>query len=130
MTTTRSGGKRARSTGGHDLRNSGGTSTNYNETPAAMNSRPHWYEHVETQVYAEAHQGNGDYLCAVSNGVYKKNEMSIDHKVPWRQYCYENANVDDRDSVTEAYNALSNLRLVNRRVNSSLNDGGNHLNNL
>ncbi|PZD70856.1 hypothetical protein C1752_08850 [Acaryochloris thomasi RCC1774] len=130
MPTTRSGGKRARSTGGHDLRNSGGTSTNYNETPAGMKSRPQWNEDVKTQVYADAHAGGGQYRCAETDGLYPKNEMSIDHIVPWKQYCYENSDVNDRASVTAAYNNISNLRLVSRSANSSMGDGGNHLNNL
>jgi hypothetical protein len=98
-------------------RGSSATQPKYNESL----KRPSWDPNVKKQIFENAQDPNNNdlYICELTRGSYPKDEMQIDHRQAWEQWCLQNADPDDSQSMFDAYNDPRNLRLIHRGVNAS-----------
>jgi HNH/ENDO VII superfamily nuclease with conserved GHE residues len=93
------------------------TQPQYNESL----KRPSWDNSVRKQIFKDAQDPNNEdlYICAITGGSYPKDEMQIDHKQDWEQWCLQHADPRDSVSMFDAYNDPRNLRLLHGGVNAS-----------
>jgi HNH/ENDO VII superfamily nuclease with conserved GHE residues len=98
-------------------RGSASTQPQYNESL----KRPSWDPNVRKQIFEDARDPNDEdlYICAMTGESYPKDDMQIDHKQNWEDWCRQKADIDDSQSMFEAYNDPRNLRLVHGGVNAS-----------
>lgn len=133
---TRSGGLRPGKREGTRSQSKIGSSTSYKDIEKALGSRPKFDNNVVEEIYSRTRtsvnsSGETTYECAASKEFLTKDQTSIDHITDWKTYCeyycrnHNGINDDgtlDRNVVIEAYNDISNLRVVSIKENSSKGD--------
>ncbi len=128
---TRSGGKRKPT---HDINTrSNKASGSSNKTPNYDETikKPSWNEGTRDAVFDKTPQkkdAKGDTLhecalgggkCGANGGYHAKEDMEVDHKVPWENYVRANADVDNKEQMSDAFNDMNNLRASCQPCNGS-----------